>query len=152
MAEFLALLLAYYTCDAAAQTQEPLGGQRLACVEIYEEVKGYFAPLDPAPIGTPEYGAERIATYRAFSAWEAENAETVAGLRAEARTRAAAECRVHRRATGGAVTRGSVPQSVPPVRPAGPRSRHRPLPWGDRANRDPAPGRHPKTGPRRNSG
>ncbi|MCU4654879.1 hypothetical protein N8I71_18735 [Roseibacterium sp. SDUM158016] len=84
MEQFLALLLAYYTCDAAAQTQEPLGGDRLACVETYEEVKAWFAPLDPAPVGTAEYGAERIATYRAFSAWEEENAEIVAELRAEA--------------------------------------------------------------------
>ena len=84
MGEFLALLLAYYTCDAAAQTQEPLGGDRLACVATYEQVKSFFAPLDPAPVGTPEYGAERIAPYRAFRAWEAENAELVAALRAQA--------------------------------------------------------------------
>ena len=84
MAEFLALLLAYYTCDAAAQTQEPLGGDRLACVETYEEVKGWFAPLDPAPVGTSDYAAERIATYRAFQQWEAANAHLVAELRAEA--------------------------------------------------------------------
>lgn len=84
MAEFLALLLAYYTCDAAAQSQEPLGSERLACMATYEEVKGWFAPLDPAPFGTPEYGAERIATYRAFTAWEAENADIVAELRAQA--------------------------------------------------------------------
>ncbi len=71
--------------DAAAQTQEPLGGDRLACMQTYEEVKGWFAPLDPAPIGTPDYGAERIATYRAFQAWEEANAELVAQLRAEAR-------------------------------------------------------------------
>ena len=88
MEQFLALLFAYYTCDAAAQTQTPLGGDRLACVETYEEVKGFFAPLDPAPVGTEEYGAQRIATYRAFSAWEAANAEVVAELRAEARAAA----------------------------------------------------------------
>ena len=88
MEQFLALLLAYYTCDAAAQTQTPLGGARLACVETYEEVKGYFAPLDPAPMGTAEYAAQRIATYRAFRAWETENAEIVAELRAEARAAA----------------------------------------------------------------
>jgi hypothetical protein len=57
MEQFLALLFAYYTCDAAAQAQQPLGGDRLACVETYEEVKAFFAPLDPAPFGTPEYGA-----------------------------------------------------------------------------------------------
>lgn len=87
MSEFLALLLAYYTCDAAAQTQEPLGGDRLACVETYEEVKSYFAPLSPAPPGTVEYGADRIATYVAFSAWEEANAETVAELRRAASER-----------------------------------------------------------------
>jgi hypothetical protein len=81
MGEFLALLLAYYTCDAAAQSQQPLGSDRLACVETYEAVKGYFAPLNAAPIGTPEYGAERIETYRAFRAWEEENAQVVAELR-----------------------------------------------------------------------
>jgi hypothetical protein len=63
MEQFLALLFAYYTCDAAAQAQQPLGGDRLACVETYEEVKAFFAPLDPAPFGTPEYGAQRIETY-----------------------------------------------------------------------------------------
>lgn len=84
MSEFLAILLAYYTCDAAAQTQAPLGGDRLACVETYEEVKSWFAPLDPAPAGTAAYGAERIETYLAFSAWEAANAELVAELRAQA--------------------------------------------------------------------
>jgi hypothetical protein len=83
--QFLALLLAYYSCDAAAQAQQPLGGDRLACVETYEEVKSWFAPLDPAPPGTPEYGAQRIATYEAFRAWEAANAELVEELRAEAR-------------------------------------------------------------------
>ena len=88
LAEFLALLLAYYTCDAAAQTQEPLGPDRLACVATYEEVKSYFAPITPSPRGTPAYGAERIATYRALSAWEAENAEVVAQLRAEAQAAA----------------------------------------------------------------
>lgn len=88
VAEFLALLLAYYTCDAAAQRQEPMGPERMACVATYEEVKSYFAPLTPSPRGTPEYGAERIATYRAFSAWEAANAEVVAELRAEAQAAA----------------------------------------------------------------
>jgi hypothetical protein len=88
MEQFLALLLAYYTCDAAAQTQTPLGGDRLLCVETYEEVKGFFAPLDPAPVGTEGYGAQRIETYVAFSDWEAENAEVVAELRAEARAAA----------------------------------------------------------------
>jgi hypothetical protein len=83
--QFLALLLAYYSCDAAAQAQQPLGGDRLACVETYEEVKSWFAPLDPAPPGTPEYGPQRIATYEAFTAWEAANAELVEELRAEAR-------------------------------------------------------------------
>ena len=51
--QLLALLLAHYTCDAVAQTQEPLGADRLACVETDEEVKSWFARLDPAPIGTP---------------------------------------------------------------------------------------------------
>jgi len=88
MAEFLAILLAYYTCDAAAQMQEPLGGERLACVETYEEVKDYFAPLDPAPPGTAAWGAERTQTYVAFSAWEEENAELVAELRERARAAA----------------------------------------------------------------
>jgi hypothetical protein len=88
MEQFLALLFAYYTCDAAAQAQQPLGGDRLACVETYEEVKAFFAPLDPAPFGTPEYGAQRIETYVAFSTWEAENADVVAALRAEARAMA----------------------------------------------------------------
>jgi len=89
MSEFLALLLAYYTCDAAAQTQEPLGGQRLACVETYEAVKSYFAPLDEARPGTAAHAENRIAAYVAFSAWEAENADTVAALRREAAARAA---------------------------------------------------------------
>jgi len=84
MTEFLALLLAYYTCDAAAQVQEPLGGQRLACVETYEEVKSYFAPLTEAERGTAEHAANRIAAYVAFTAWEAENATLVTDLRTQA--------------------------------------------------------------------
>ena len=84
MGEFLALLLAYYTCDAAAQAQQPLGGDRLACVETYEEVKAFFAPLIEAPHGTPEWGEQRIQTYVAFSTWEDENPDLVAELRAQA--------------------------------------------------------------------
>lgn len=84
MGEFLALLLAYYTCDAAAQAQQPLGGDRLACVETYEQVKSFFAPLDEAPVGTAEWGEQRIETYLAFSAWEAENPDLVAELREQA--------------------------------------------------------------------
>lgn len=91
MGEFLALLLSYYTCDAAAQLQEPLGGQRLACVETYEEVKSYFAPLDEAPYGTAEYGQQRIEAYRGFVEWEEENSETVAQLRRTAMARVEAE-------------------------------------------------------------
>lgn len=87
MGEFLALLLAYYTCDAAAQSQQPLSSDRLACVETYEAVKAWFAPLDEAPLGTPDYAAARIETYRAFRAWEAENADVVEAVRAEARAR-----------------------------------------------------------------
>jgi hypothetical protein len=34
------------------------------------------------------YGAQRIETYRAFTAWQAENAEIVSALRAEARAAA----------------------------------------------------------------
>jgi hypothetical protein len=86
--QFLALLLAYCTCDTTAQSQEKLGGQRLACVETYEEVKAFFAAIDPAPVGTVAYGAQRIETYRAVSAWQAENAEIVSALRAEARAAA----------------------------------------------------------------
>jgi hypothetical protein len=84
MGEFLALLLAYYTCDAAAQAQQPLGGDRLACVETYEQVKAFFTPLPAAAFGTPEYAAQRIEAYRAFTEWEAENADVVADLRAQA--------------------------------------------------------------------
>lgn len=91
MGEFLALLLSYYTCDAVAPSQRPLGGQRWACVQTYEAVKAYFAPLDPAPPGTREYAEQRAETYLAFRAWEAANAETVAELRAIAQARAEAE-------------------------------------------------------------
>ena len=68
MAEFPSPLLAYWTCDAATQTQEPMVPDRLACVETSEEVKSWLAPITPSPRGTPAYGAERITTYRAFSA------------------------------------------------------------------------------------
>ncbi|MEJ6391422.1 hypothetical protein [Gymnodinialimonas ulvae] len=84
MGEFLALLLAYYTCDAAAQSQQPLSGDRLACVDTYEAVKAFFIPLNEAPFGTPEHAAQRVEAYIAFSAWEAENADVVADLRAAA--------------------------------------------------------------------
>lgn len=81
MGEFLALLLSYYTCDAAAQAQEPLSGDRLACVETYEEVKAFFFPLGDPPADPAAQAAQRIAAYRAFSDWEAANADTVADLR-----------------------------------------------------------------------
>ena len=53
-------------------------------METYEEVKDYFAPLEPSPPGTAAYGAERIETYVAFSAWEEANAGLVARLRERA--------------------------------------------------------------------
>jgi hypothetical protein len=40
--------------------------------------------LDEAPVGTAEWGEQRIETYLAFSAWEAENPDLVAELREQA--------------------------------------------------------------------
>lgn len=80
MIEIFQLLTFYYACDmAAAERRLPLR-EVMACTATYEAIKDHFAE--------DETGfARNIAGYRAFKTWEAENPDTVAELRAQARAR-----------------------------------------------------------------
>lgn len=82
MGEFLALLLSYYTCDAAAAVTQMGFAERMACVETYEDVKTYFAPgFELAPEGTTARIEQMQSAYLAFKDWEEANPETVTELR-----------------------------------------------------------------------
>ena len=87
MTELLALLAMYYACDEAA-SHRPMSltkSDRVDCVATYYDVTAQFA-LDPlAPDGTAQHAAQRRAAYVAFKTWEAENADLVATMRAQAR-------------------------------------------------------------------
>lgn len=87
MTPFFALLSAYYLCDAAAALRPLTMSEIARCVGHYEAVKAEFA--DPAETGPDA----RLQTYRRFKAWEAQNAETVARLKAEAEALVAAQRR-----------------------------------------------------------
>jgi hypothetical protein len=82
MTPFIALLSAYYLCDATAAMRPlaPAAAQR--CAAKYEAVRTQFEP-DGA------FGPQaRRLSYIRFKAWEAQNADLVDRLRAEARARA----------------------------------------------------------------
>jgi hypothetical protein len=83
MSSFLALLSAYYLCDAAAALHPLPPDEALACAARYEAVRSRFAD-SPAP-----GPADRRASYLRFKAWEASNVETVSRMKAEAARRAA---------------------------------------------------------------
>ena len=82
MTPFFALLSAYYLCDATA-TMRPLAPSAAqSCAAKYEAVRARFEPD-----GADGPDARRL-SYIRFKAWEAQNADLVARLRAEARARA----------------------------------------------------------------
>lgn len=77
-ATFIALLSAYYLCDAAATLQPLPPSTAQACAAHYEAVKATFRPAsDSSP-------AARRAAYLRFKAWETENPDLVAHLRRQA--------------------------------------------------------------------
>ncbi|MEM9247084.1 MAG: hypothetical protein AAGB05_00155 [Pseudomonadota bacterium] len=83
-AGFLALLSAYYLCDATA-TLRPLSPDTAqTCAAQYEAVKARFGTSsDPTP-------AARQAAYLRFKAWEASNVRLVERMRSEAASSARA--------------------------------------------------------------
>ena len=85
MSECLTLLSFYYMCDAAAMERSLSPTEIIACSRSYEEVKMYFAGLDPMPIGTADMAARNRDAYRAFKDWEAQNEALVADLKRDAR-------------------------------------------------------------------
>jgi hypothetical protein len=84
MTPFLALLSAYYLCDAAATIQPLPPSVAQSCAARYEAVKAHFRD-DGAT--SP---AARIRSYVRFKAWEEANPALVARLKAEARADALA--------------------------------------------------------------
>jgi hypothetical protein len=82
MTPFFALLSAYYLCDATASMRPLAPSAAQSCAAKYEAVRARFEPD-----GTDGPHARRL-SYMRFKAWEAENADLVARLRAEARMRA----------------------------------------------------------------
>ncbi|MEM1428028.1 MAG: hypothetical protein AAGG09_01075 [Pseudomonadota bacterium] len=75
---FLALLSAYYLCDAAAMLQPLPPSTAQSCAAHYEAVKSVFGAR------TGDSPADRRSAYLRFKAWEAENADTVGRLREKA--------------------------------------------------------------------
>lgn len=78
---FLALLSAYYLCDAAATLRPLTPAAAQACAAHYEAVKAAFQPEAEQ---TPT--ARRLA-YLRFKAWEEANPDIVGRLRDEAARR-----------------------------------------------------------------
>ena len=84
MTTFISLLTAYYLCDTIGQDRVLPADMARACAATYEAVKAQF-PVPPG-VSAAEANATR---YRAFKAWEADNALLVGDLRSEAAARVA---------------------------------------------------------------
>lgn len=87
MSELVALLSAYYLCDAMV-VHRPLSlnpAELAQCMSHYEAVKASFSDHPLAPPGTKAAEAQRRAAYTAFKAWELNNGTLVTTLRANAR-------------------------------------------------------------------
>jgi len=79
MTPFLALLSAYYLCDAAAAAAPLPPAVAQTCAARYEAVKTTF-------LNAGETGPDaRTLSYLRFKAWEAANPKVVARLKAQAR-------------------------------------------------------------------
>ncbi|MEM0937641.1 MAG: hypothetical protein AAF865_16590 [Pseudomonadota bacterium] len=72
---FLALLSAYYLCDAAAALRPLPPDTAQHCAAQYEAVKSSFVP------GADSGPAERRLGYLRFKSWEADNPDVVGELR-----------------------------------------------------------------------
>lgn len=84
MTTLLSLLSAYYLCDAAAMQTVLSHSEAQRCAQVFTAVKAEFATPDAAGLASPD---ENTTRYRAFKAWEAENAELVTSLKQDARSR-----------------------------------------------------------------
>lgn len=88
---FQALLTGYYLCNAAAAVTLLDYTTVAHCVLTYHSVKAHFlteeelAALDADPLGFG--GAHGQTAYLRFRAWEEENPELVADLKAEAKAK-----------------------------------------------------------------
>lgn len=85
MAQFLALLTLYYSCDAAAVTRPMTSAEVAECMEHYGAVKSYFvADASHQTPGLATRGQRNKAAYVAFKAWEDDHSELVRALRTSA--------------------------------------------------------------------
>lgn len=85
MGEFLAILAIYYTCDSAAAMRPLAGDEMRACLASYDAVKVWFIEdWDLAPRGSLRRFEQNLQGYQSFKAWEAENPELVAAMKANA--------------------------------------------------------------------
>jgi len=88
MPEFLDLLSLYYLCDATALVRPMSSGEIEGCMDLYTQVKAWFAPFDLAPIGSLERHAQMMEGYLGFLDWQAANAELVEDMRDDAMAQA----------------------------------------------------------------
>ncbi len=88
MTEFLKLLAVYYMCDSAAAVRPLSPEEYMGCQRTYEAVKVYFSGLETAETPTlAQIAARNRAAYAGFKSWEAENAELVSRMKADADAR-----------------------------------------------------------------
>ena len=88
MPEFLDMLSVYYTCDAMAAMRPLTSDEFTGCMDVYEAVKRYFAPVfDLAPQGTAEWAEQMRVAYMGFVGWQEANPELVAQMRSDAAAR-----------------------------------------------------------------
>lgn len=83
MPELVLLLTVYYKCAALAAEGLLTQTQRFACNETYQQAKRQFLEgelSEPGSFLTPEQNTQ---AYLRFKAWEAENADIVAALKAQ---------------------------------------------------------------------
>ncbi|NDR56368.1 hypothetical protein [Aliiruegeria sabulilitoris] len=85
MTEFLTVLAFTYLCNSTAELRQVSFDEARDCTLAYEQVKRHFHPaFGVSPVGTRHRQEQNIAAYLAFKQWEKENAEFVAGMKAEA--------------------------------------------------------------------
>ncbi len=78
MSELFRVLVLYYACDIAAETQFPSPEEWARCMGHYHAVKAHFA----RDLDGPE---AQMVGYRRWKAWEADNPHLVETLRERAR-------------------------------------------------------------------
>ena len=88
MSEFLDMLAVYYTCDAMAAIRPLTSDEFSGCMDVYEAVKRYFAPVfELAPRGTEDRAEQMRAAYLGFVGWQDANPDLVARMRSDAAAR-----------------------------------------------------------------